>query len=91
MIAFTTRSELARCLNDVEFPVNKDDLLAVAVRKGCGDQTVNALKGLEPRTYTNDNQVLASISIVDDGDITGDGEETAGSRRSHTEPDGDGS
>ena len=89
MIASTTRSELARCLNEVDFPAAKDDLLAVATRMGCNDDTIGALQGLTPCTYTNGKQVLASISVVDDGDIPGDGEETAGSRRSHTQPDRD--
>lgn len=90
MIASTTRSELVRCLNEVDFPAAKEDLLAIATRTGCDDDIIGALQGLTPRTYTNGKQVLASISVVDDGDIPGDGEETAGSRRSHTEPDRDG-
>lgn len=65
MIASTTRSQLHHCLNAVDFPANKDDLITAAVRSRCDDDTVHALQAVEPATYNNAEQVLAQASIVD--------------------------
>lgn len=89
MIASTTRNKLIHCLNDVDFPASKDDLLATVARTGCDDDTLHALQGLAPLTYTNTAQVLAKINIIDGEDTQEDGEEAAGLRHSHTEPDRD--
>jgi len=89
MIASTTRSELVQYFRTFDFPATKDELLTFAARAGCKDDTCDALGRLAPGTYTNGDQVLASVSVVDDGDITGDGAETAGSRRARGEPECD--
>ncbi len=66
MVASTTRSELRKCLNDVDFPANKQDLLDAADRNGCDDETVRALRAIPPETYTNVGQVAASVTIADE-------------------------
>ena len=71
MVASTTRSELRKCLNDVDFPANKQDLLDAADRNGCDDETVRALRAMPPETYTNVGQVAASVTIADDRDGAG--------------------
>jgi hypothetical protein len=68
MVASTTASELRKCLNDVDFPANKQDLLDAADRNGCDAETARALRGIPPETYTNVGQVAASVTIADDGD-----------------------
>ncbi|OBI55058.1 DUF2795 domain-containing protein [Mycobacterium sp. E787] len=71
MVATTTRSQLRKCLTDVDFPANKQDLIDSAVRNGCDDDTVRALRGIPPETYTNVGQVAASVTIADDNDDAG--------------------
>ncbi|WP_396845195.1 DUF2795 domain-containing protein [Mycobacterium intracellulare] len=83
MIASTTRSQLHHCLNAVDFPANKDDLITAAVRSRCDDDTVHALQAVEPATYNNAEQVLAQASIVDPPD-TG----TAARSQARPEPQG---
>jgi hypothetical protein len=48
------------------------------------DETLGALQAIPPETYTNVNQVLASVAIADDPDIH-DGDKAA-ARRTHTKP-----
>ncbi len=78
MVASTTRSELRKCLSDVDFPANKQDLLDAVDRNGCDDETVRALRAIPPETYTNIAQVAASVTI--DDDRGGDGAGKAGTQ-----------
>jgi hypothetical protein len=64
--ASTTRDRLHKCLNDVDFPADKDGLLAAAERNGCDDETVRALRAIPPESYANIAQVAASVTIDDD-------------------------
>lgn len=84
MVASTTPSQLRQCLNDVDFPANKQDLLDAAGRNGCNDDTIRALRGIPPETYNNAAQVAASVTITDEHDVQ-DGDKAA-ARRSHTKP-----
>ena len=84
MVASTTPGQLRRCLQDVDFPVNKQDLLDAAERNGCNDETVRALRAIPPETYTNVAQVTASVTIEDDQDF--DDANKAAARRTHTKP-----
>jgi hypothetical protein len=85
MVASTTRSRLRQCLNDADFPASKQDLLSVADYDGGDDDTVLALRAIPPDTYTNLDQVLASVSIVDEDDAIRDPDKAA-ARRAHTKP-----
>ncbi|WP_055403232.1 MULTISPECIES: DUF2795 domain-containing protein [unclassified Mycobacterium] len=82
MVASTTRSQLRQCLNDVDFPADKQDLLDAAGRNGCDDDTIRTLRGIPPETYNNAAQVAASVTIADDRDTQG----RAAARRTHTKP-----
>uniref|UniRef100_UPI00403C64C6 DUF2795 domain-containing protein n=1 Tax=Mycobacterium hainanense TaxID=3289775 RepID=UPI00403C64C6 len=84
MVASTTPNQLRRCLSDVDFPANKQDLLDAADRNGCDDDTVRALRGIPPETYNNAAQVAASVTIADDRDVENGGK--AAARRTHTKP-----
>lgn len=84
MVASTTRSQLRQCLSDVDFPANKEDLLAAAERNGCDDETVQAMRKIPSETYANSAQVAASVTIADDRDVQ-DGDRAA-ARQSHTKP-----
>jgi uncharacterized protein DUF2795 len=66
MVPSTTRRQLRQCLNDVDFPANKQDLLDAADRNGCDDETRRALRAIPPETYNNAGQVAASVTIADD-------------------------
>lgn len=84
MVASTTPTQLRRCLSDVDFPANKEDLLSAAERNGCDGETVRALRAVPPETYDNVAQVAASVTIADDRDVS-DGDKAA-ARCTHTQP-----
>ena len=84
MVASTTVNQLRQCLNDVDFPATKQDLLAAADRHGCDDETIRALRAIPPETYNNVAQVTSSVTIADDQGI-GEADKAA-ARRSHTKP-----
>lgn len=84
MVASTTVNQLRQCLNDVDFPANKQDLLDAADRHGCDDETIRALRAIPPETYTNVAQVTSSITIADDHGIGA--ADKAAARQSHTTP-----
>lgn len=84
MVASTTPRQLQQCLNDVDFPANKQDLLDAAHRNGCDEDTIRAMRAIAPETYANSDQVTASVTIADDDDIRAGN--TAGTRRSHAKP-----
>jgi hypothetical protein len=70
MIASSNESQLRHCLNRVRFPASKDDLVEAAINARCDDDAVDALRALEPMTYTDPTHVVASATIVQ---IPGDG------------------
>lgn len=84
MVASTTPSQLRRCLSDVDFPVNKEDLLTAAERNRCDGETIRALRAMPPETYANVGQVAASVTIADDRDVSD--RDRAAVRRTHTQP-----
>ncbi|OBI96160.1 hypothetical protein A5625_07895 [Mycobacterium sp. 1465703.0] len=84
MVASTTPSQLRRCLSDVDFPANRQDLLSAAERNGCDGETIRALRAVPPETYANAAQVTASVTIADDRDVADS--DTAAARRTHTQP-----
>jgi uncharacterized protein DUF2795 len=65
MIASTTESKLRRCLDGVQFPASRDDLIAAAIYQHCDQETVEALRAAAPVTYASARQVIAQITIVD--------------------------
>lgn len=72
MVASTSQTRLRHCLSDLDFPANKGELLRAADRNGADQETVRALRTLPSQTYTNIDQVSASVTIVDDGDAVRD-------------------
>lgn len=84
MVASTTRSQLRQYLNDVDYPADKEALLAAAARNGCDDQTGRALRAIPPETYANLAEVIASVTLTDDEDLTD--AEKAQAHRVHTKP-----
>ncbi len=65
-MASTTRSRLRRCLNDVDYPADKDALLEAAARNGCDDETGRALRAIPAETYANLGEILSSVTVADD-------------------------
>jgi hypothetical protein len=70
MAAATTRSRLRQYLNDVDYPADKDALLEAANRNGCDEDTNRALRAIPPETYANFEEVVSSVSLTDDTDLT---------------------
>ncbi len=83
MPAATTPDRLRECLNEVDFPADKDGLLAAATRHGCDEPTERALRSIQPEVYQNMSEVLAAVPLADD-------EHNAAQRsaayREHTKP-----
>lgn len=68
MPATTTRDHLKECLNEVDFPASKDDLLDAATRKG--DATaVQALRAIPPVDYANLTEVFGAVRFEDDSGV----------------------
>lgn len=82
MVASTTRARVRDCLYDVDFPADKDDLVAAAERNDCMD-AARALRAIPPETYANVAEVLASVNLSDDDLSEAD---EAAARRTHTKP-----
>jgi hypothetical protein len=83
MAASTTPSRLRHCLNDVDYPADKDALLGAAARNGCDDETSRALRAIPPEIYANLSEVMASVTLGDD-DLSD--AEKAEAHRVHTKP-----
>ncbi|MBB5801546.1 hypothetical protein F4560_001314 [Saccharothrix ecbatanensis] len=65
MAATLTRDHLKECLNEIDFPATKDDLLDEAIRKG--DATaVQALRAIPLADYSNLKEVFGAVKFVDD-------------------------
>lgn len=84
MVASTTRSRLRQYLNDVHYPADKAALLDAATRNGCDEQTGRALRAIPPETYANLAEVISSVPLTDDEDLTD--AEKAQAHRVHTKP-----
>ncbi len=83
MVASSTPDRLRQCLNDVDFPADKDALVETAERNGCADDAARALRAIPAETYANIGQVLASVTLDDD---RLDDSDKAAARRLHTKP-----
>ncbi len=82
MAAATTRNRLRQYLNDVDYPADKNALLEVADRNGCDEDTGRALRAIPPETYANFGEVVASVPLTDDDDLT-DSEKAQAHRVNH--------
>ncbi|WP_082403527.1 DUF2795 domain-containing protein [Saccharothrix sp. NRRL B-16348] len=65
MTAYTTRERLKECLNEVDFPASKDELVQAA--QAWGDEvTARALRAIPPADYANLTEVVGSVRFEDD-------------------------
>ena len=65
MVASTSLSRLRHCLNDVDYPADKDALLEAARRNSADEETTRALRAIPPETYANLTEVVSSVSLTD--------------------------
>jgi len=70
MVASTTRARVRECLNGVDFPANKQRLMHAAARNSCDDDTAHALRAIPPETYANLGEVLSSVRLTDETDLS---------------------
>lgn len=61
MTPTTTQQRVRAGLSEVDFPADKDQLVAAADRTGADDHTLRALRSMPPVRYTNIDEVLASV------------------------------
>jgi ribosomal protein L12E/L44/L45/RPP1/RPP2 len=60
-----TNDRISELLADVDFPADKDTLVAAAKATGASDEEARALRAIPPVTYENIDQVLASVDTAD--------------------------
>ncbi|MGM1057979.1 DUF2795 domain-containing protein [Saccharothrix sp. Mg75] len=65
MSAYTTRERLEECLEQVDFPAGKDELVNAAQERG-DEVTARALRAIPPVDYANPAEVVASVRFDDD-------------------------
>jgi hypothetical protein len=65
MTAYTTRERLRACLNEIDFPAGKDELVYAAQELG-DEITARALRAIPPVDYANLAEVVASVRFEDD-------------------------
>jgi hypothetical protein len=59
-----TADEVVRCLGEVDYPADKDTLLAAAERAGASPGVVRALRAIPPSVdYRNDDEVVRSLRL----------------------------
>lgn len=60
-----TRDHLKECLDEIDFPASRDDLLDAAIRKG--DPTaVQALRAIPVADYSNLAEVFGAVKFAED-------------------------
>jgi hypothetical protein len=64
MSASTTRPRVEAALQSVDFPADRDALVAAAEQAG-DEQTARAVRAIPPVEYGGMGDVLASVQIVD--------------------------
>lgn len=58
-----TADQVRAALNDVDYPVSKDDLVAHVERTGAPEDVVRSVRALPLAIYDNDSQVLRSLPL----------------------------
>jgi Protein of unknown function (DUF2795) len=58
-----TADEVLQHLVDVDFPADKDALVAAAERHGAGDEVVRAIRAVPPVDYRNKDEVVRSLRL----------------------------
>jgi hypothetical protein len=61
--AAVTADEVRRHLTDVDFPADKDALVAAAERQGAPEEVVRALRAIPPVDYANRDEVISSVPL----------------------------
>jgi hypothetical protein len=61
--AAVTAEEVRRHLTDVDFPADKDALVAAAEQRGAAQEAVRALRAIPPVDYANRDQVISSVEL----------------------------
>jgi hypothetical protein len=61
----TTQEAVTTALADVDFPADKDALLAAAERNGADEATIRALRAVPPVEYGSVREILASVETSD--------------------------
>jgi hypothetical protein len=58
-----TPDEVRRYLGDVDFPADKDTLVAAVERAGAPDQVVKAVRAIPPVDYGGKDEVVRSVPV----------------------------
>ena len=81
----TTRDALYSALDGVDFPADKDALVAAAVTRGADEDTVRALRAVPPVEYGGQTEVLRAVRLREEEDDV-PAHARASARREHTKP-----
>jgi hypothetical protein len=62
----TTAEAVTTALTDVDFPADRDALVAGAERNNADPDTVGAIRGLQPASYESVRDVIAGVQLTDE-------------------------
>lgn len=68
-MADTDVQEILHAVRDVDFPADKDELIAEARTAGASGEVVKALRGIPPEEYANRDEVARSVAVPPDTDL----------------------
>lgn len=81
----TTAEAVTSALTDVDFPADRDALVAGAERNNADPDTVGAIRGVPSTSYESVRDVVASVDLTDEDRETAE-QLRAQRRQHHTHP-----
>ncbi|SEK65024.1 Protein of unknown function [Blastococcus sp. DSM 46786] len=63
MAGAVTADEVMGHLTDVDYPADKDALLAAASSRGASEEVLRAIRAIPPVDYRNDDEVIRSLRL----------------------------
>ncbi|GAA3737015.1 DUF2795 domain-containing protein [Salinactinospora qingdaonensis] len=85
MTATTTTQRLQAALDAVDYPADKDELVATAQENEADEDTVRALQALPPQDYRSFSEITASVELAEESNPATD-RGKAQARRHHRHP-----
>lgn len=65
MTVLRNTGELKDVLSDLDFPADKDDVVAHAEQRGAGREVASALRAMPPAQYNQVEEVLRAVPLAD--------------------------
>jgi Protein of unknown function (DUF2795) len=65
----TTPDQVRQCLGDVDFPADKDTLVAAVERAGAPEDVVKAIRAIPPVDYGSKDEIVSSVPVDPDPSV----------------------